>query len=343
MAIGRSSMLIRPALPYSRFMRGVDPWTSEDPLGEALHFLRMTGAFYCRSELSEPWGLTMPEMADCLWFHVVTSGRCLLSIPGSTPRYLTPGEFALVPHGLGHVLSSGREAAQTAPVVWDLPHEYVSDRYAVVRHGEDGPPATMICGAVRLDHPSAVQLIGSLPPLIVVESVPAARLSWMHSTLGLIADEAKYLRPGGEAVITRLSDILVIQALRWWIEHDPAAQIGWLGALQDSAVGPALARMHRDPDKPWTVASLAAEVAMSRSAFSARFTSMVGESPMRYLARWRMRAAHDALRSADVTVAELAKRSGYQSEAAFARAFKRMLGVSPGSVRRRVEMSAIGA
>ena len=163
----------------------------------------------------------------------------------------------------------------------------------------------------------------------------------MHSTLGLVAEEAKYLRPGGEAVITRLSDILVIQALRSWIEHDPAAKVGWLGALQDPAIGPALARIHRQPDNPWTVASLAAEVAMSRSAFSARFTAMVGETPMRYLAQWRMRTAQELLRSGDMTVADIAKRSGYLSEAAFARAFKRLLGVSPGSVRTRVDASAM--
>ncbi|WP_089249186.1 AraC family transcriptional regulator [Rhodococcoides kyotonense] len=322
-------------------MRGQDPWATPDPLGEALHFLRMTGAFYCRSELSEPWGLDMPRMDDCMWFHVVTEGRCRLDVDGASPRYLVPGEFALVPHGLGHTLASDVAASATAPIVHDLPHDYVSDRYAVVRHGGGGESTTMICGAVRLDHPSAVQLIRSLPPLIVVESVPTPHLSWMHSTLGLVADEARSLRPGGEAVITRLSDILVIQALRYWIEHDPAARTGWLGALQDPGVGPALALIHRNPDRQWTVASLAAEVAMSRSAFAARFTSMVGETPMKYLARWRMQTAHDLLRSTDITVAESARRSGYESEAAFARAFKRVLGVSPGSVRRRGEMSLV--
>lgn len=339
MPLSRSFMLYRPTSSYDQSMRGQIPWVSDDRLGEALHFLRMTGAFYCRSELSEPWGLSMPEMKDCLWFHIVIRGQCLLDVAGAAPRHLVPGDFALVPHGLGHTISSDAEAARSAPIVYDLPHHYISDRYAVIGHGGGGAPTTLVCGAVRFDHPSAVQLVRSLPPLIVVESIPSPHLSWMHSTLGLIADEAKHLRPGGEAVITRLSDILVIQALRSWIEHDPAAKVGWLGALQDPAVGPALALVHRNPDKPWTVAALAAEVAMSRSAFSARFTAMVGESPMRYLARWRMQKALDDLRSCDVTVAVLAKRSGYQSEAAFGRAFKRMLGVSPGSVRKRGETS----
>nr|WP_296773357.1 AraC family transcriptional regulator [Rhodococcus sp. (in: high G+C Gram-positive bacteria)] len=322
-------------------MRGQDPWMTPDPLGEALHFLRMSGAFYCRSELSEPWGLGMPRMEDCLWFHVVTSGRCLLDVEGMPPRFLVPGEFALVPHGLGHTLSSDVEAGENAPIVYDLPHDYISDRYAVVRHGGEGAETTLVCGAVRLDHPSAAQLIRSLPPVIVVESASGPNLSWMNSTLGLVADEARYLRPGGEAVITRLSDILVIQALRYWIEHDPAAQSGWLGALQDPGIGPALALVHRNPEKPWTVASLAAEVAMSRSAFSAGFTALVGESPMKYLARWRMQNAHDQLCSGNITVAELARTSGYRSEAAFSRAFKRTMGVSPGSVRKRTELSLV--
>lgn len=339
MTAKRSFMLVRPAGGYDRNMRGNDPWATPDPLGEALHFLRMTGAFYCRSELSEPWGLEMPAMEDCLWFHVVTNGRCRIAVDGATPRYLAPGEFALVPHGSGHTLSSDADAGDSAPVVYDIPHEYISDRYAVIRHGGGGSATTLVCGAVRLDHPSAVQLIRSLPPLIVVESAPTPHLSWMHSTLGLVAEEARHLRPGGEAVITRLSDILVIQALRSWIEHDPAAETGWLGALKDPGVGRALALMHRDPNQQWTVATLASAVAMSRSAFAARFTSLVGQSPMKYLARWRMQTAHDMLRSADVTVAELARLSGYESEAAFARAFKRTIGVSPGSVRQRAEIS----
>jgi AraC-like DNA-binding protein len=316
-------------------VRGHDPWASSDPLGEALHFVRMTGAFYCRSELAEPWGLAMPTMEDCLWFHVVVAGRCLLEVDGAEPRWLAPGEFALVPDGSGHVLSSDAFSAESAPLVHDLHHDYISDRYAVVRHGGTGSSTVMICGAVRLDHPSIGKLLDCLPSLIVVESAPTPQLSWMHSTLGLVADEAQRVRPGGESVITRLSDILVIQALRWWIENDPAAGTGWLGALQDSGIGPALAMIHRAPEKPWTVAALATEVAMSRSAFAARFTALVGEAPMRYLARWRMQCAHDALKTGDCTVAELAHRSGYESEAAFGRAFKRLVGQSPGSVRRR--------
>jgi AraC-like DNA-binding protein len=160
------------------------------------------------------------------------------------------------------------------------------------------------------------------------------QVEWLQSTLRFIAAEAREMRPGGEAVITRLSDILVIQAIRSWIAHDPAGQRGWLGALQDRQIGRALAVVHRDPARAWSVSSLAAEAAMSRSAFAARFTELVGEPAMRYVARWRMHAALRSLKEDGVRLGELAGRLGYRSEAAFSRAFKRFMGVSPGAVRR---------
>jgi AraC-like DNA-binding protein len=150
-----------------------------------------------------------------------------------------------------------------------------------------------------------------------------------------MAAEAQELRPGGEAVITRLGDILVIQAIRSWIDTDPVAHTGWLGALQDPQIGRAISLIHQDPARPWTVATLAHELAMSRSAFAARFSELVGEPVMQYVTRWRMHVALSALKDQGATVAELAHRLGYRSEAAFARAFKRVLGIPPGAVKRR--------
>ena len=147
-------------------------------------------------------------------------------------------------------------------------------------------------------------------------------------------ERERALRPGGEAVITRLSDILVIQAIRAWIAREPEGQTGWLGALQDPRIGQAMSLVHRDPAQPWSVASLARATAMSRSAFAARFTELVGEPVMRYVTRWRMQVALDWLQHDDVPVAELAARLGYESDAAFSRAFKRTIGISPGAVYR---------
>jgi AraC-like DNA-binding protein len=319
----------------------IDPFAPADPLGEALHFLRMNGAFYCRSDLTAPWGLTLPPMPGYVWFHVPTSGRALLEVGDADARVLAPGDLALVPHGEGHVLRS--EARAPAPGILELEREVVSDRYEILRHGGGGAPTMLICGAVRLAHPAARNLVDLLPRIIHIEAAGPTRLEWMQGTLRLMAAEAAELRPGGEAVITRLGDILVIQAIRSWIDTDPAARTGWLGALQDRQIGRALTLVHRDPARDWTVASLAGEVAMSRSAFAARFTELVGEPAMAYVARWRMHLALSALKDEGATVAELADRLGYRSEAAFSRAFKRIIGVPPGAARRADGEESIAA
>jgi AraC-like DNA-binding protein len=158
-------------------------------------------------------------------------------------------------------------------------------------------------------------------------------MDWIQSTLRLMAMEARELRAGGETVITRLADILVIQAIRSWIARDPAAQTGWLGALRDKQIGRSIALIHRNPATAWTLASLAERVGMSRSAFAERFTQLVGESAMQYVVKWKMHTASLWIRENDVTLSEVASRLGYESEAAFSRAFKRVVGVSPGASR----------
>jgi AraC-like DNA-binding protein len=310
-----------------------------DPLGEALHALRMSGAFYCRSEFSEPWGLSLPPLSGYLWFHVVTSGRAALDAGDGAPTILDSGDVALVTQGAGHRLHSDPSAP--APDILDLPREEVSERYEVLRHGGGGAPTKMMCGAVRFDHPAARNLLALLPEVIFLDAAGAPDVISMQGTLALIAAETRHLRPGGEAVITRLADVLIIQAIRLWIETDPRAQTGWLGALRDPQIGRALALIHGDPGRAWTVGALADEVAMSRSAFAARFTQLVGEPVMEYLTRWRMRVAVNALQDEQATVGELAYRLGYQSEAAFARAFKRVIGVAPGAVKRGADAPAM--
>jgi len=313
-------------------MTGNGTWASVDPLGEALHSLRMSGTFYCRSELSAPWGLSLPVEKDCLSFHVVTSGGCWLEVEGADPLFLRPGDLALVPHSEGHCLSS--ELNVPALPLKEFNFEMVSERYCILRHRGGGATTRLVCGEVRFGHPAARHLLELLPRVIHVEASSSPQMDWMQSTLRLMAAEAMELRPGGETVITRLADILVIQAIRSWIQEDPTAQTGWLRALQDKHLGRAIMLIHRNPEHPWTVASLASEAAMSRSAFAARFTELVGEPAMHYVARWRMHLALTRLKEDRVTLAELASSLGYQSEAAFSRAFKRFIGVSPGAVRR---------
>jgi AraC-like DNA-binding protein len=333
----RQFMLVRPTLiderqPARKLQGMSEPWPSVDPLGEALYFLRMSGLFYSRCEFTAPWGLALPAMPDCLMFHIVTSGRCWLDVEGAPPRLLQPGDLALVPHGEGHRLLSEPNAVATP--LFDLPRAYESDRYEILRQGGGGAAAGIVCGTVRFDHPAAHRLIDVLPRLMCVEGWSSPEWEGIASLLRMMAAEAKELRPGGEAVITRLADVLVIQAIRAWLARDPAAQTGWLGALQDKQIGRAISLIHRDPARAWTVAALASEVAMSRSAFAARFTQLVGEPPLRYVTRWRMHVALAWLQEDEATIGELALRLGYQSEAAFSRAFKRVMGMAPGAVRR---------
>lgn len=306
--------------------------TDADPLGEALHFLRMSGTLYCRSEFTAPWGLDLPPLQDSLMFHIVTVGECWLTVGLEPPLHLRAGSFALVPHGRGHRLVS--EPGATATNLFDVPTERISDRYEILRQGGEGPPATLICGAVRFDHPAAADLIRVLPPVITIDAWRGPELEWVQTTLRFIASEARELRAGGETVITRLADILVIQAVRSWLAQHADQQTGWLGALRDPQIGRVIQRVHREPGRPWTVEAMADEAGMSRSAFAARFTALVGESAMRYVARWRMNVAASELKGDRVTIAALASDLGYDSEAAFARAFKRVMGCWPGAVRR---------
>lgn len=315
------------------------PWTtpipqSSDPLTEALQFLRMEGVFYCRSELTAPFSTRLPPMPGCLWFHVVTEGVCAVLDSSGTAHVLRRSELMVLPHGAGHVLADTARAEPEPPSVFDLPHDYISPQYAILRHGGGGQRVELICGAVQLGHPAARNLIEVLPAVIHVDpSSSGSALERLPTLLGMMAAETRSPQPGSEAVVTRLCDILVIAAVRSWLDTDPASRTGWVGALRDPQIGRAVAAIHRQPDRDWTVADLAATVAMSRSAFAARFSQLVGEGPMAYVTRWRMHVATDLLRE-QLTVAQVAHRLGYASEAAFSRAYKRSTGTPPGAVRR---------
>lgn len=307
------------------------PHAAPDSLARVLHFLRVEGTFYCHSELTAPWGLFMPPMPGCMWFHCVNDGRALLEVDDAHLS-LARGSFALVPHGRGHRIRSGRRVA--TPNVVELPHEAQTERYAQLRYGGDGERTILLCGVVRLDAALGAELERCLPPVIHVEAHGAPHGEWMTTTLAMMAAESQAERPGGETIVTRLADVLVVQAIRAWLESAPAARAGWLAALRDPRMGKSLAALWREPAAGWTVTKLARAATMSRSAFAERFLEVVGEPPMQHLTRVRMLVARDALSKERASLAQVAERAGYHSEAAFSRAFKRVLGVSPGRVRR---------
>ncbi len=303
-----------------------------DPLSETLHLLRLDGTLYCRAELTAPWGVRVPRLEGFMTFQVVTHGQGWLEVEGLPPRRLTPGSLTLLPHGVEHCMRSAQGV--DAQPLFDIPVEQISERYEIMRYGGGGELTRATYGVMRFDHVAARRLFELLPTVLHIDSWDDAAGGWLQSTLRFITHEASMLRPGGETVITRLADILVVQAIRSWLDSAPEARVGWLAALRDEQVGRALACMHREPQRDWTVPALAKEVGMSRSGFSARFTRLVGESAMRYLARWRLQLARTRIADTTEAIATIAAEFGYRSEASFGRAFKRMFGVSPGSLRR---------
>lgn len=294
--------------------------------------LRLTGTLYCRGEFTAPFAIAIPELNGVMTFLVVTSGCCWLEIKGAEPRLLKQGSLALIPHGTPHIVSSSPEVH--AEPLFDLPVEKISERYENMRYGGGGELTRTMYGVVRFDDVAAQHLLRLLPDIIVIDGWDDDASGWLQSTLRFIASEAAVLKPGGETVITRLADVVIIQAIRSWLDHSPEASQGWLAALRDNQIGRALASIHKAPERDWSVAALSDEVGMSRSAFSARFTNMVGSSPGRYMTEWRMHVARSRLLETAAPLSMISVGLGYQSEAAFCRAFKRVFGVSPGSLRR---------
>lgn len=301
-----------------------------DGLGDGLHLLRFTGALYCRAELSAPWGVEFPQLDGYMTLPVVLWGRCVLEV-GGIRHPLEAGSAALITRGAPHRLLSTADAAATP--LFDIPVEQLSDTYEHMRFGGGGEPAQIAYAAMRVDAPLTARLIAELPDVIRIDAWDDGEAGAFRAVLRLLAREAEVIEPGGEAVMTRLADVLVIQVLRRWLRSADAAT-GWLAALRDPQVGRAIGRMHASPDEEWTLVKLARVANMSRSAFAERFTSLVGESPMRYLAGWRLEQARSELTRTTDPIAAISRRVGYTSEAAFSRAFKRHHGMTPGAVRR---------
>jgi len=270
-------------------------------------------------------------MDDCLMFHVLTRGSCWVELDDGGCQYVGEGDLVLLPHGEGHLIKDVRETEVVN--IFDLPRELVSPRYEMLQYGGGGELTQVICGAVCVEDELAKRVVRTLPKVLVLRSHDVEN-AWLPGLIEMMAMEAEQLRPGGDTIITRVSDLLVVQAIRKWLDREAAAQSGWLGALHDEQIGKAIAQLHRNPTQAWSVESMSHSVGMSRSAFSARFVELVGESPMQYLRQWRFALARRWLEEDELSLAEIAERLDYQSEAAFCRAFKKATGKTPGQVRR---------
>jgi len=308
-----------------------------EQLGDGLHLLRFTGALYCRADLSAPWGVEFPRLDGYMTLPVALAGRCVLEV-GDERHVLEAGSAALITRGVPHRLLSTADVASTP--LFDIPVDQLSDTYEHMRFGGGGERTQVAYAAMRVDAPLTARLTAELPDVIRVDAWDDGEAGVFQSVLRLLAREAEVIEPGGEAVMTRLADVLVIQVLRWWLRHADQSATGWLAALRDPQVGRALGRMHARPDDDWTLVELARQANMSRSAFAERFTTLVGEPPMRYLAGWRLEQAHSELVHTADSIASISSRVGYTSEAAFSRAFKRHHGTTPGAVRRAATVPA---
>jgi len=302
-----------------------------DYLTDILRDLRLERSFYARSELRAPWGLSF-SVKDGPSFHVILAGRCWLRIDDERIP-LETGDLVLLPHGDEHQIADPVEG-DAVPLA-ALPSERVGQNAALLCYGGDGPAALLVCGGVRFAGPLAHPLLDLLPRVLLLHrDEQGGAHAWLDATLTMLGAEALSRRPGSVAVMTRLADLLVLQTIRAWLECDKGQLPGWLGALSDPDIGRALALIHRCAEEPWTVASLAREVHLSRSVFSERFSRQVGMSPMQYVTRWRMSLASSWMREEHMSASEAAHRLRYSSEAAFSRAFKRHFQMPPGAFRR---------
>lgn len=302
--------------------------TGPGALTEVLRAVRLEGRVFCRLELKSPWAFAMPA-SDLAHFHIVERGACWVRASGLAPIALAGGDLIVVPHPRSYDLSDSLDGRPVR--LEELFRRGHGGPYSIVRHGGRGPETEMICGSFGVHgHP----LLSVLPAFIHLKKEGGRAFDWLEVTLRHLAFEARHPRVGTETVITHLTELIFVQAVRSWIESQPAAAGGWLSALRDPQISAALGLLHGQPSRAWTVPALAAEVRMSRSAFATRFARLVGQAPLAYLIRRRMWLAAGLLRTQALSLGEVAEQVGYDSEAAFSRTFKKHIGIAPGQYRR---------
>ena len=318
-----------------------------DALSEVLRTVRLTGAAYFNAVASAPWvaepptrervlARILPGARHLISYHVVTEGRCFASLIDAEPLLVEAGEVIVFFKGDPHVLSSspGMRADPVAPDAFAA--AVGSPLPFSLRYGGDGPTsARLVCGFLACDAHPFNPLLDMLPAVIKAGAPYGDESNWLDPFVRVAIDESTSRRAGGESVLAKLSELMLIEVVRRHLETLPPGQAGWLAGLRDPFVGKALALMHGDPARNWTIEEMAREVGLSRSVLAERFAAMVGLPPMQYLAKWRMQIASGLLNGGGANMAAVAAEIGYGSEAAFSRAFKKILGMPPSAWRRR--------
>jgi AraC-like DNA-binding protein len=334
-----------------------------DVLSDVLRVVRLSGAVFFTADFSSPWALespipdklasaVMPEAECVVLFHILVDGECEVLCHGHPLTTMASGDVIVFPRGDQHTMRS-----HGAPGATPLASIFSPGRHGEppeLSYGGGGRTSRFVCGYLNCDQRFS-PLVESLPTMLVVRSrdeystieavdaegrrpsvVPQGPSNWLGTTLKFTVSEARAARPGNVAMLGRLTELMFVEILREYMQGLPAGQGGWFVAVNDAHVGKALRLLHADPVRGWTVDALAREVALSRSVLAQRFVELVGEAPMRYLANWRMQLAKQLMRDGTHNIQEVAARVGYDSEAAFNRAFKRATGSPPAAWRRRV-------
>jgi AraC-like DNA-binding protein len=309
-----------------------------DPLSDLLRVVRLDGAYFYAVEAAEPWSVEtvaateltpriMPEAEHLVSYHIMTSGRCFAGLPGEEPVELVEGDVIVFPRGDAHVMSSGRGVRIGTDVL-----RTATDRYPfTVFLGDPGPRvSSIVCGFLGCDRGPFNPLLASLPRQIHMRGMSNA---WLGSFVRQVAEETRLGRAGADSVLTRLAEVMFIEVLRRYLDDLPPGETGWLAGLRDEVVGRVLRLLHGRPAHPWTLEELAREANSSRTSVAKRFTAIVGQPPMQYLANWRMQIAANLLSQSGAKVATIGSEVGYDSEAAFSRAFKKATGSAPGAWR----------
>lgn len=315
-----------------------------DVLSEVLKVVKLQGALFYNGEFSAPWSVRAashsgvarylaPGAGHLIIYHLLTEGRATIRLESGERVPLNAGDIVMIPHGDTHILENG-PATKTVDDSAQLA-EVLAQGLKLWKLGGGGEVTRFVCGYMACEARLSQVFLSGLPRVfkVSIRNDPSGR--WLENSIRFSVDQAGASRAGGEAVLAKLSEVLFVETLRAYISDLPASQTGWLAGARDSEVGKTLALMHRDPAHPWTLADLAKEAGVSRSVLAERFRHYLQETPIAYLTRWRLQMGAQMLASTSYSVAQIAAEVGYESEAAFNRAFKREFSVPPARFRTK--------
>jgi AraC-like DNA-binding protein len=323
-----------------------------DALSEALKSVHMTGAIFYHAECTAPWGFRVPPLEKVahvlapgterlIGYHLVTEGEALVRFPEADVEIpdmeVHAGDILILPPRTGHTVSNGQPASFVES--GESLGKFLVGDLRTMRLGGGGATTRFVCGYFGCERHADRLFLAGLPEMIQINLRGDPAGEWLESSLRHLVSEAGRNRPGQSILLAKMAEALFIETLRRYMAQLPPEQTGWLAGAQDPVVGAVLAALHRNPCNNWTLDELASEAASSRSVVAERFSRFLGEPPLAYLARWRRQLAARLLQTTRKTVIEVASDVGYESEAAFNRAFKREFGVPPGQFRKSTRPS----